>query len=137
MRTWPCHSCGANVAEPKFKNAEEEKDFMREVDNFEGCSPIMCDECEEHFSKVKEAKTDEPQIIREMRGIVESKSMGGVHRKDGTKAKIDLFSASAVVQVYDKLKPENRVKMLEKVKYDPYYLCNFVFKLLNKTKGAA
>lgn len=65
---------------------------------------------------------NEPVRIRQLRKIVEEKTAEEI---DGVL--VDLFSASAAVNVYDKLNEANRAKM---VSLPLVTMINLVFKLL-------
>ena len=137
--TLSCHCCGNGVKQPEFADTPEgnaERDaWNREVDNFEGNSPIMCDDCEATFTKVKESpNSNEPVVIRQFRGIVNDQSIGGVKDGNGKAIMIDLFSASAVIAVYDALNDKNKAMFVEKCGKDPYKMCTIAFKLINKQK---
>lgn len=72
----------------------------------------------------------DPPRIAKFRKIVKTKSFGKV---DGTP--VDLFSASAVTQVYDALsKPANQRKY---AKMDPVEMISIAYKLLQKGRKAA
>ncbi len=72
----------------------------------------------------------DPPRIKQFRKIVKTKSFGKV---DGTP--VDLFSASAVTQVYDALsKPANQRKY---AKMDPVEMISIAYKLLQKGRKAA
>lgn len=77
--------------------------------------------------------TTEPQVIQALRSIVEHKQFAQVrHRVRGDKpVKVDLFSASAILAVYDALSPESREKYL---KLSVPKMASVAFKLL-KPKG--
>jgi hypothetical protein len=50
-------------------------------------------------------------VIADLEKIVKTKSMGEVKFKDGKKQKIDLFSASAVLNAYKSLNSVNKKKV--------------------------
>jgi Zn-dependent metalloprotease len=135
-----CHSCDNPVVQPTFDLSTEEgrRDYTEwsyQVDNHEGKSPTMCNECIEFFTKIHAPKVvnDEPEVIRQFRGIKDTQSCGGVKDKDGHKHMIDLFSASAVIALWDGLKKEdNRQKYLDKCECHPVLMAKIAFKILNK-----
>lgn len=65
---------------------------------------------------------DEPDIIKQFRGIVEQKSMGLVEG-----CPIDLFSASAVIKMYDGVSSDNKSLIL---KLSPVGMCKLAYKLM-------
>lgn len=60
-------------------------------------------ECTDDDSGLLITEAKESKIIQQMRQIVDSKTMGKVDGK-----KVDLFTASAVIKVYDALSGKNR-----------------------------
>ena len=50
-----------------------------------------------------------------LRSIVKSKQNKSVKFKDGKKAKVDLFTASALTQVLDKVNPDNKAKLTKMI----------------------
>ena len=50
-----------------------------------------------------------------LRSIVKSKQNKSVKFQDGKKAKVDLFTASALIQVIDKVNPDNKAKLTKMV----------------------
>ncbi len=82
------------------------------------------------FGKQSTNEAKDPPRIAKFRKIVKTKSFGKV---DGTP--VDLFSASAVTQVYDALsKPANQKKY---AKMDPVEMISIAYKLLQKGRRAA
>lgn len=72
----------------------------------------------------------DPPRIKQFRKIVKSRSFGKV---DGTP--VDLFSASAVIQVFDSLsKPANKAKY---AKMDPVEMISVAYKLVQKGRAKA
>ena len=53
--------------------------------------------------------------VEVLRSIVKSKQNKSVKFKDGKKAKVDLFTASALIQVIDKVNPDNKAKLTKMV----------------------
>jgi hypothetical protein len=132
----PCHCCGSSVLVPNFPDTDEgnkdKEEFYRQV--VEGDHPDMCDECKEVFMKIQTPKTnnDEPQVIRQFRGIVDNCSMGAVHDGNGRKVMVDHFSASAVIAVYDGINDKNKKLFVDKFGKSPAKMCDIAFKLLKK-----
>ncbi|KKL92167.1 hypothetical protein LCGC14_1887420 [marine sediment metagenome] len=82
------------------------------------------------FGRQSTSEAKDPPRIAKFRKIVKTKSFGKV---DGTP--VDLFSASAVTQVYDALsKPANQKKY---AKMDPVEMISIAYKLLQKGRKAA
>jgi len=50
-----------------------------------------------------------------LRSIVKNKQNKSVKFQDGKKAKVDLFTASALIQVIDKVNPDNKAKLTKMV----------------------
>ena len=50
-----------------------------------------------------------------LRNIVKSKQNKSVKFQDGKKAKVDLFTASALIQVLDKVNPDNKAKLTKMI----------------------
>ena len=74
------------------------------------------------IEKVKESIDDferESFLIEDnvdvLRSIVKSKQNKSVKFQDGKKAKVDLFTASALVQVLDKVNPDNKAKLTKMI----------------------
>ena len=74
------------------------------------------------IEKVKESINDfeRESFITEdnvdvLRSIVKNKQNKSVKFQDGKKAKVDLFTASALVQVLDKVNPDNKAKLTKMV----------------------
>ena len=72
--------------------------------------------------KVKESLNDferESFLIEDnvdvLRNIVKSKQNKSVIFKDGKKAKVDLFTASALIKVLDKVNPDNKAKLTKMI----------------------
>ena len=72
--------------------------------------------------KVKESINDferESFLIEDnvdvLRSIVKSKQNKSVKFQDGKKAKVDLFTASALIQVIDKVNPDNKAKLTKMI----------------------
>ena len=70
------------------------------------------------IEKVKESIDDferESFLIEDnvevLRSIVKNKQNKSVKFQDGKKAKVDLFTASALIQVIDKVNPDNKAKL--------------------------
>jgi|TARA_B110000495_G_scaffold89261_1_gene77013 hypothetical protein len=75
-----------------------------------------------------EAETEEPEIIQIARRIVQNQQFEKV--KDpvsGKRLALDMFSASAIVKVYDKLSDANKAKL---VKQPLPKMVSLVFKLI-------
>ena len=53
--------------------------------------------------------------VEVLRSIVKSKQNKSVKFQDGKKAKVDLFTASALIQVIDKVNPDNKAKLTKMV----------------------
>ena len=74
------------------------------------------------IEKVKESINDferESFLIEDnvevLRSIVKNKQNKSVKFQDGKKAKVDLFTASALTQVLDKVNPDNKAKLTKMV----------------------
>ena len=74
------------------------------------------------IEKVKESINDferESFLIEDnvdvLRSIVKSKQNKSVKFQDGKKAKVDLFTASALTQVLDKVNPDNKAKLTKMI----------------------
>ena len=74
------------------------------------------------IEKVKESINDfeRESFITEdnvdvLRSIVKSKQNKSVKFQDGKKAKVDLFTASALIQVIDKVNPDNKAKLTKMI----------------------
>ena len=74
------------------------------------------------IDKVKESINDferESFLIEDnvdvLRSIVKNKQNKSVKFQDGKKAKVDLFTASALTQVLDKVNPDNKAKLTKMV----------------------
>ena len=74
------------------------------------------------IEKVKESINDferESFLIEDnvdvLRSIVKSKQNKSVKFQDGKKAKVDLFTASALIQVLDKVNPDNKAKLTKMI----------------------
>ena len=71
-----------------------------------------------------------------LKSIVKSKSMKPIKLKDGT-MKVDLYTASAIVQVLDKINPANKsklTKMLNGKKSDFMRAADGIMKMIGKTR---
>ena len=53
--------------------------------------------------------------VEVLRSIVKSKQNKSVKFQDGKKAKVDLFTASALTQVLDKVNPDNKAKLTKMI----------------------
>ena len=71
----------------------------------------------------------EPEIITQLRDVLKSGYKSIKDPKSGKKMKVDTFSASAIVGVYDKLNPSNQEKF---VKQGLLGMQSLAFKVLNK-----
>jgi hypothetical protein len=74
------------------------------------------------IEKVKESIDDferESFLIEDnvdvLRSIVKSKQNKSVKFQDGKKAKVDLFTASALIKVLDKVNPDNKAKLTKMI----------------------
>jgi hypothetical protein len=74
------------------------------------------------IEKVKESINDferESFLIEDnvevLRSIVKNKQNKSVKFQDGKKAKVDLFTASALIQVIDKVNPDNKAKLTKMI----------------------
>ena len=74
------------------------------------------------IDKVKESINDferESFLVEDnvdvLRSIVKNKQNKSVKFQDGKKAKVDLFTASALIQVIDKVNPDNKAKLTKMV----------------------
>ena len=71
----------------------------------------------------------EPEIITQLRDVLKSGYKSIKDPKSGKKMKVDTFSASAIVGVYDKLNSSNKEKF---VKQGLLGMQSLAFKVLNK-----
>ena len=53
--------------------------------------------------------------LKVLRSIVKSKQNKSVMFKDGKKAKVDIFTASALIKVLDKVNPDNKAKLTKMI----------------------
>ena len=53
--------------------------------------------------------------VEVLRSIIKSKQNKSMKFQDGKKAKVDLFTASALIQVIDKVNPDNKAKLTKMV----------------------
>ena len=53
--------------------------------------------------------------VEVLRSIVKNKQNKSVKFQDGKKAKVDLFTASALIQVIDKVNPDNKAKLTKMI----------------------
>ena len=93
--------------------------------------------------KVKESTTDfnvESLLAEDnvdvLKSIVKSKSMKPIKLRDGT-MKVDLYTASAIVQVLDKINPANKAKltkMLNGKKSDFMRAADGIMKMIGKKR---
>ena len=93
--------------------------------------------------KVKESATEfnvESLLAEDnvdvLKSIVKSKSMKPIKLRDGT-MKVDLYTASAIVQVLDKINPANKAKltkMLNGKKSDFMRAADGIMKMIGKTR---
>ena len=74
------------------------------------------------IDKVKESINDferESFLVEDnvdvLRSIIKNKQNKSVKFQDGKKAKVDLFTASALIQVIDKVNPDNKAKLTKMV----------------------
>jgi hypothetical protein len=74
------------------------------------------------IDKVKESINDferESFLVEDnvdvLRSIVKNKQNKSVKFQDGKKAKVDLFTASALIQVIDKVNPDNKAKLTKMI----------------------
>lgn len=111
---------GVKVAEMKCPTCGSSMEDMGGV--------YTCPACAEG-SKVPEGAPGEPPKITALRKIVNE---GQNAKVEGVR--VDLFSASAVVQVYDALGPENREKFSS---FPVVKMVDMAFKLINKQSQAA
>ena len=82
--------------------------------------------------QAEEVQIDEAKIngIDQLKKIRDSKQHGTVNHLDGSASKVDGFTASAILQVHDKLNDENKKKIANMVSSSHYHLskvANFAF----------
>ena len=82
--------------------------------------------------QAEEVQIDEAKIngIDQLTKIRDSKQHGTVNHLDGSASKVDGFTASAILQVHDKLNDENKKKIANMVSSSHYHLskvANFAF----------
>jgi len=82
--------------------------------------------------QAEEVQIDEAKIngIDQLKKIRDSKQHGTVNHLDGSASKVDGFTASAILQVHDKLNDENKKKIANMVSNSHYHLskvANFAF----------
>ena len=100
-----------------FKNPTKGKEMMMTYDNKVGTVLVpveFTEEVEVDEQQIDEKGTAYPATIDTLRMIVKDKQHQTVMFKSG-KALVDLFSASAMVQVYDALKKPDMKKTFEKM----------------------
>ena len=75
-----------------------------------------------------------PSTIENLKKIVKDKQNQVFAFKDGGSIRVDLFSASAVVQVYDALKPATKKKFEEMIKTKAGFVktVDFAFSMAKK-----
>ena len=56
----------------------------------------------------------EEDNVADLKGIVKNKSANNIKFKDGS-MKVDMFTASAMTQILDKVKPDNKKKMMDMI----------------------
>jgi hypothetical protein len=85
----------------------------------------FCENCNDNINE-----SSEPPVIQQLRDIVKTKSYKTIKDpKTGKNVKVDLYSASAVVRVYDGLSDSNKEKFC---KMGLPFMVNTSFKILNK-----
>ena len=88
----------------------------------------------DEFSREENMVENNIKIIRD---IVKRKQNKNIRFKDGS-MKVDLYTASAVAQIYDKVNSINRAKidkMINGRKADFLKISNAIFGMLNKKRG--
>lgn len=138
----PCKSCGDGVPVPEFNTSTPEgllawQEFQSAVANVEGCHPEFCEGCEATYSKIrpptKNLHPGEPEVVTQFRGVTQN-GLGGIKGPDGKIVKVDSFSASAFIAIYDAVNDENKKKILAYRGGAIPALCSLAFKLINKRK---
>ena len=92
------------------------------------------------LNKMDEFSREENMVennIKIIRDIVKRKQNKNIRFKDGS-MKVDLYTASAVAQIYDKVNSINRAKidkMINGRKADFLKISNAIFGMLNKKRG--
>lgn len=74
-------------------------------------------------------------VISTLRQIIKGKAANVVEFKDGKKMKVDMYSAKAILMVYDAVNPENKTKMdqmLNKDKHGFIKVADFAFSRAKK-----
>jgi hypothetical protein len=104
------HVCDMEVSEADMSSDKMNKreEIVKSMKN------KMGDFKEKYGDKAKMAMKEDADlseaVIDDLRDIVKSKSMKRIKLDDGTQTRVDLFTASALVQVYDKLSDANKQK---------------------------
>ena len=95
---------------------------LGECGPIQGLSIESGDKMMDQLKKVKESINDfeRESFITEdnvdvLRSIVKNKQNKSVKFQDGKKAKVDLFTASALTQVLDKVNPDNKAKLTKMI----------------------
>lgn len=85
--------------------------------------------------EVEPAGQPEGGVISTLRQIVKGKAANVVQFKDGKKMKVDMYSAKAILMVYDSVNAENKTKMdqmLNKDKHGFIKIADFAFSKAKK-----
>jgi hypothetical protein len=124
-----CSCCGNSIKDTKKENADYAE--RGQDKGFGTCMP-----CVEDMKAKPEPKSDkdEPQVIREVRALVDNSTYGGVTDCTGKTYPCDGFSASGILQVYEALSEENRAKF---VSQPLPRMVDIAFKLINKQRSKA
>ena len=84
-----------------------------------GSNRYLYESDSEYYDAVQNKLDDDEQDIEDnvdvLRNIVKSKQNKSVMFKDGKKAKVDLFTASALIQFIDKVNPDNKAKLTKMI----------------------
>ena len=103
---------GSNKRLPKpaqaaYNSKPDAEKFLKDVESDGGRGMII----QRDVKGLKTESVEEPQIIKDLRWIVDNKQNKKI--KDpvsGKTIRVDLFSASAVIQVYDAINDNNKKK---------------------------
>jgi len=108
------------MTDAQMKKREEIVKGMKK--NIKGMKDRYGDNAEKvmYATATKQAMKEETEelgegVIDDLRKIVKTKSAKDVKFKDGQKLKVDMTTASAMVQVHDKLKSSNAKKFADSI----------------------
>ena len=95
----------------------------------------MCTSCIESSRIDIKATETEPKVIAEFRHI--EKNGYAIIKYEGKSIVVDMFSASAVIKVWDNISEKNRADWMERTKGNPSMLADMAFRLINSINKKA